>query len=199
MNTKTVLINATIFLAAALVGWFWVWGSVVDVNYLRGQISLRFGTMELEREIIQKLNSINQVLDSQKSNVERLDQAIPTAAERPEIISMMEQLASQNGLNLKNIDITALAEEVRPPQASKSENLGQNNQLRRLNISLNLAGSYSSLKSWLEAVERNLRIVDVKDVAVSVKESVAPSGEVLPAINPPLDLIIKATAYALER
>ena len=200
MNTKTVLINAAIFLGAALAGWFWVWGNVADVSYLRGQINLRRGTMDLEKEIIQKLNSINQVLDSQKSNVERLGQAIPTTEERPEIISMMEQLASQNGLNLKNIDITALTEETRPVQTSKNEKSNLSSQtLRRLNINLSLAGNYSSLKSWLEAVEKNLRIVDVKDVSISVKESVSPSVEVLPALNPPLDLTIKTTAYALAR
>ena len=132
--------------------------------------------------------------------MERLGQAIPTTEERPEIISMMEQLASQNGLNLKNIDITALTEETRPVQTSKNEKSNLSSQtLRRLNINLSLAGNYSSLKSWLEAVEKNLRIVDVKDVSISVKESVSPSGEVLPALNPPLDLIIKTTAYALER
>ena len=55
--------------------------------------------------MLKKLNSINQVLDTQKSNVERLEQTIPSSEFKPELISIMESLANQNGLSLTSVNI----------------------------------------------------------------------------------------------
>ena len=194
MNTKTTAINIFIFLMVVLVFWFGVAGSISAVGQLESNLKAKKQSLDLEHQVIDKLNSINQVLDGQKSNVERLEQAVPSQEYRPELISMMENLANQNGLNLMNIDINAIQEAL----PKKGEAVAQK-PIRKLKVVLELNGTYSSFKNWLEAMEKNLRLMDVSKISFAVKESKSSSGQVLSAINPVFDFSVELNTYVLKK
>ena len=101
MNSK-LIINSIVFLdvfgylvcACRLGRCFCIKKKLILKNFYR-----------IRKKIVEKLNSINQVLDTQKSNVERLEQTIPSSEFKPELISIMESLANQNGLSLTSVNI----------------------------------------------------------------------------------------------
>ena len=194
MNNKTTALNIFIFLVAILVFWFGVAGSISAVGQLESNLKAKKQSLDLEHQVIDKLNSISQVLDGQKSNVERLEQAVPSQEYRPELISMMENLANQNGLNLMNIDINAIQEAA----PKKGEAVAQK-PIRKLKVVLELNGTYSSFKSWLEAVEKNLRLMDISKISFAVKESKSSSGQVLSAVNPVFDFSVELNTYVLKK
>ena len=194
MNNKTTALNIFIFLVAILVFWFGVAGSISAVGQLESNLKAKKQSLDLEHQVIDKLNSINQVLDGQKSNVERLEQAVPPQEYRPELISMMENLANQNGLNLMNIDINAIQEAA----PKKGEAVAQK-PIKKLKVVLELNGTYSSFKSWLEAVEKNLRLMDISKISFAVKESKSSSGQVLSAVNPVFDFSVELNTYVLKK
>ena len=194
MNNKTTALNIFIFLVAILVFWFGVAGSISAVGRLESNLKAKKQSLDLEHQVIDKLNSISQVLDGQKSNVERLEQAVPSQEYRPELISMMENLANQNGLNLMNIDINAIQETA----PKKGETVAQK-PIRKLKVVLELNGTYSSFKSWLEAVEKNLRLLDISKISFAVKESKSSSGQVLSAVNPVFDFSVELNTYVLKK
>jgi len=199
MNNKNILINAGIFLAIILVAWLLVWGKISQLRSIQAQITARLGTITLEKQVIQKLNSISQVLDTQKSNVERLNQAIPTEDQQPEILSMIENISSQNGLNLISLDITT-PEEAPLPSGVKARNLPIKKQLlKQLQVTTNLEGNYASLKNWLTAMEKNLRIMDVNKITFKIKESLTTTNVTGPTIDPTFDFAIDTTTYVLKK
>ncbi len=198
MNNRNILINGAVFLGIILVAWFLVWGKISQLRETQAQIAMRLDTINLEKQVIQKLNSISQVLDSQKSNVDRLEQAIPSNDEQPEILSMIENISSQNGLNLISLDITTPEDNL--PSGAKVRDLPiEKRLLKQLQVTTNLEGNYGSLKNWLGAMEKNLRIMDVNKITFKVKQSLTNTNIIGPTIDPTFDFAINTTTYVLKK
>ncbi len=92
-----------------------------------------------------------------KSDVENLDQILPTQKDIPGLFVQLQALAQENGFTLATVNL-----EEEPSITSREE------KIRKININLNLVGGdYQSLKKFLEAVEYNLRLFDVDAVYFS--------------------------------
>lgn len=195
MNKKLITTLA-VFVALFLVVWFGaipMWSGVSD---LRAEVKTKEGTVNLERQVIEKLNSISQVLDLQKSSVERLEQAIPTAESRPELLSIMENLASQNGLSLTSVNIDVAPENIASAKKSaKTESVS----LKKVEIDVKTSGSYAAFKNWLSAIEGNLRITDTTEISFSIPEKKGESGEFIPNIDPVINYSVGMNAYVLKK
>ncbi|MDP3764293.1 MAG: type 4a pilus biogenesis protein PilO [bacterium] len=197
MNSK-LIINSIVFAGAFLVVWFLLLPTWGDVSTLRKEVGLKKTSIELEKKIIEKLNSINQVLDSQKSNVERLEQAIPSSEFKPELISIMESLANQNGLSLVSVNIEAPNETTGVTSNRRGQTVSKET-ISKLLININASGTYSSFKSWLAAVQKSLRIIDVGQISFSITKKKTAEGESLPNIDPAIDYNIGMKTYILKK
>jgi len=200
MNQKLIT-NLLVFSGLFLAVWFGVWPMWSEISGIRAEIKSKQGTVNLERQVIEKLNSISQVLDAQRSNVERLEQAIPITEARPELLSIMENLASQNGLSLKNISIDAVPEDTAAAKRSARAGEGVSGpvSLKKVNIDVQSSGGYSAFKSWLNAIETNLRITDISKISFNISEKKSESGAFEPSIDPIIDYNVGMTAYVLKK
>lgn len=195
MNNK-LIVNSVVFAGIVLAIWFVlipVWG---DVSVLRNEVSLKKTSIELEKKIIEKLNSINQVLDTQKSNVERLEQAIPSSEFKPELISIMEGLANQNGLSLISVSIE---QPSTSGSANRKGSIAPKDSISKLSVSIAASGTYSSFKSWLEAVQKSLRILDVSKITFSISKRKTVEGQEIPNIDPAIDYGVTMNTYILKK
>ncbi|MEK7629102.1 MAG: type 4a pilus biogenesis protein PilO [Patescibacteria group bacterium] len=196
MNSK-LIINSIVFGMFFLAIWFVLAPAWSDVSALRKEVDLKKTSIELEKKIVEKLNSINQVLDTQKSNVERLEQAIPSSEFKPELISIMESLANQNGLSLTSVNIELPIESGsvsnRRGSTAPKESIG------KLLVSINASGTYSSFKSWLEAVQKSLRILDINKITFSINNKKTTDGKEIVNIDPVIDYNVDIRTYILKK
>lgn len=199
---KNSIANLSVFLVLFLVVWFGILPLKSEISSVRNDIKSKKETVDLENKVLEKLNSISQLLDSKESSVERLKQAIPTTELRPELLNIMENIASQNGLILKNISIdiapesNAVAEKSAETEGSGSEATS----LKKVMIKISTSGSYIAFKSWLNAIESNLRITDISRVSFSVSEKGSESeGELEPNLNSIMDYSVEMAAYSLNK
>jgi len=95
---------------------------------------------------------------------------LPQRQEIPELIVQLEALASENGLILESLDIKEKkrATETNEKKAAVSSQISS--QINILEISLALSGSYPAFKGFLEALEYNVRIMDVQKIEFSFKK-----------------------------
>lgn len=194
---KNFLINLTIFAGLFLVVWLVLWPTWAGISAARSEISAKQDTVGLEKQVVEKLNSINQVLDTQKTNVERLEQAIPTVESRPEILSIMENLASQNGLSMSGVSIDAPSEDTVAARGGRAAAVATS--LKKVSVSAKVTGTYGSFKNWLNAVEKNLRITDVTKISFSISEKKTSEGGIEPMINPSIDYSVNMFAYVIKK
>ena len=199
MSSKFII---NILVAAGLVALVWlvVLPSWSGVAALRQEAALKKKSIELERQVIDKLNAVNQVLDSQKSNVERLEQAVPSLEFKPEMISIMENLASQNGLNLVRVIVESAPEDTsaRTPN-SRAVVAASKEMIKTLTVGVSASGNYGSFKNWLGAVEKSLRLLDVTKISFAVAQKKTAEGELVADVDPIIDYSVSMKTYVLKK
>jgi Tfp pilus assembly protein PilO len=101
---------------------------------------------------------------------------VPAVKSAPEIVSSVQALATQNGLQLRSISL--------------SGNINQSaNPYQEQSVGLDLNGDYLAFKSFLMALEKNIRLIDVLSIDAS------PISEGSPVIS----FRIKGNAYYLKQ
>jgi Tfp pilus assembly protein PilO len=86
--------------------------------------------------------------------------SVPREAEIQNIIAQINNISLQSALTTQSVNFDDLTV-VQP----KKDVLVKNNKITRIDISL--MGSYESFKTWLSAIEGNIRLMDVKAISFS--------------------------------
>lgn len=146
-----------------------------------------FQTLKQER---QDLKDINEEMDAlltkqddltrlintiPRSDLERLDTAIPTEAATQDLLVSLEQFALRNGILLKKVDFTDAAEAQQRQSGARSgqplpgrisiPTSATAQQLSEVKFAIEIDGAYESFKKFLLDLESNLRIIDVHDIS----------------------------------
>lgn len=129
-------IPVLLILTSVLILFFFTMPVFNKIKNLRSIIKTKQTEFQNQQE---RLRSFEEF---QKTNgFEKLNQILPNQPEIPELMMQLETMASQNNLILKTINFTEAQNEI----------TGQ----------ITLAGSYQDLKNYLQALENNLRLIDV--------------------------------------
>lgn len=197
MNNRLIL-NLSIFLLLVFVILAEVKPTFSSVLNLRGEAALRKDEAEQERQVLEKIKSLSGAVDSRQSEVKRLEAAIPNSESKPELIAIMENLSSQNGLGLMAISVEPLPDDPKS-RKERAENILQGALLKTLKLELKLTGNYDAFKSWLDAVENNLRIFDIQNISFSVKENSGSQDQIASSkINPVMEYSVSVLTYMVK-
>ena len=165
-----LLITIFLLAGAALVGYMFLYPAWQEFQ------SLRQGNLELQQEsaefdfLTQKrdalIKEVNAVSAEQR---EAIDKAIPLGAKAAEFLVDLEAITKKRGLALKRIDLAGTVEvksaagqpvTSRTPSAALTQGT-----TAEFPVGLNVSGSYESFKSFLQDLEKNLRLIDVQDIS----------------------------------
>lgn len=144
------------------------------VNFLRGEIKKNNGLLKEKQELLAKVNQLKGVYESRQDEIKRAYYVLPQEKDVPNLIVQFEALASENGLILEGINF--IKKTVKPTVVEAEEpGLGgttptqipgaePRKNYETLEISLSLNGSYQSFRSFLEAIELNVRLMVIKSI-----------------------------------
>lgn len=166
---RAILTIILILLAAALVIWAArpLWDEVQSLRAEQAATADVLGRLEelqgLREEIMGIYNSIP------RSKLERLDDFLPPKPDSGNIIVMLEKLTRDRGIRLRRVDFTKTEPQGVPPAVSgqagarivRKEATNTNTAVFTFVVS----ASYEAFRSFLAALEKNLRIVDVTDIS----------------------------------
>ncbi|MDP2655967.1 MAG: hypothetical protein Q8P11_00150 [bacterium] len=94
--------------------------------------------------------------DSQKDTTKQIEVLVPAGQGIPQIFASYEALAGRFDVKIQSIDV------VSDKKVSKSSNGG----LQSLLVSMKVANAdYTSVKDFLDAIEKNIRIADVQSIS----------------------------------
>lgn len=146
---------------------------------IQGSINLNDELQEIalaRDELTAQYNAIPQ------ANLQKLSSVLPSGLATSQFLRDMEALANRHGMFLKSIDF------VRREERPDSRILLPSQQASvPVNVSLAVKGQYASFRSFLNDLEKMIRITDVSDVSFG-----APSGEGASAL---LEISIKGSIY----
>lgn len=112
--------------------------------------------------------------EAQKTELQRVDLALPESPEIPELLANLDFLASQSGVVLSSVQIVPAPTLASASAGQAAGGLRRVEQLRGktkdldiLEVSLTAAGNYPNLKAFLLNLEQNLRLMDVQELVVA--------------------------------
>ena len=150
------------------------------VNFLKNEIEKYEQFLTEKEELLVKVVQLKEIYESREEEINKVYYALPSSTDIPNLIVQFEALASENGLILGNLSFSQVeaakktnrvtwgggAEEE--TAAVEVEALGS---YQNLGVSLSLTGSYKSFKSFLKALEYNIRLMDIKSIGFSSAEA----------------------------
>ncbi len=175
MTLSKSYIGAILIAAAGIIFWAFLMPLYDGVGAKREAISQRTTLIETRGGIINNIKELAQEYSKRSSDISHFASVVPAVKSAPELLSSIQALATQNGLQLTTIALSG----------SINQNISA---YQEQSIDLGLNGSYPAFKSFLMAVERNIRLIDVLSVDAS------PSSENSDIIT----FRVKGTAYYLK-
>lgn len=161
-----------IFLAAAAGLIFWaarpIWG---DILSLRGEIGAVEDTLarlhELEGLRDELLNTYNSI---PRSKIERLYDLLPPKPDSGNILVALERIARDRGARLRRVDFIKDSSQQAAQQAGPATGpariaVKEEAAANAISYSFALSASYEAFRSFLAALEKNLRVADVTDIS----------------------------------
>lgn len=170
------------YLGVGLIGLaivaFWIFELPLwnRISLLKGAVAEREAILLSRKEILQKVQNLNKQYQERSSDVSKISSLVPSTKNIAELVSTIESISNQTGLQL--IEITT------------GESASQQQDLQTTFLELGLTGSYASLIVFLDLLEKNIRLVDVFEMSISPASAL--EGQTI------LNFRVKANAYYLS-
>lgn len=158
---------------------FWLFGMSIwaRISLLNEAAAEREDILSSRTEILGIIEDLNSQYQQRSLDVSKISSVVPNAKNAAELVSMFEAVSQQTGMQLVEITMGG----------SGSGN--QQQELQTVFVELGLIGSYPSLTTFLDLLEKNLRLIDVSEINVS--QASVPGQQVL-------NFRVKADAYYLN-
>src|SRR3989338_2945312 len=175
-GTKNLLISGLIS-AACFAFWAWVMPTYDSVSLFREIISEREALLSSREQMVAKIENMYGQYQERSSDIKRLDLVVPKKPEIPEIISSLQDISSQTGIQLGDINIGAATNASIDNYDTVSMELGTETD-------------YDGMINFIGSIEKNVRLTDLLSISMSPKDASKNSSL--------LTFQIKAVSYFLK-
>lgn len=110
-----------------------------------------------------EITDIYNKLQLRKESLAKVDDALPATPKFSNLVYFTQKKASENGLVIKDLVFTKVSS---PASGSK---------VREIVFSVNLLGSYDSLKSFIRALEKSSNLIEITSISFGSQSSIAAS------------------------
>lgn len=157
---------------------FWIFGMPAwdRISLLNDAIAEREDILSSRTDILRKIDDLNKQYQERSSDVAKISSVVPNAKSSAELVSTIEAITQQTGLQLVEITMGGSGD--------------QQQELQTVFVELGLIGNYPSLTAFLDFAEKNLRLIDVFELSAS--QTSVPGAQVV------LNFRVKANAYYLN-
>ena len=153
MNSR---FTSSIIIASSILIFFLLILPAFDkTRMLNGAIEERENILKELQEISSRVTELNSEIGRNKNNIAKLDQLLPKRKEVSEILVMIESTISSSGLLLSEVNI--------------SEPTGE--AAGKINVNIKLSGDFNSLMTFLDLLEKNLRLIEISTIDIAAQLS----------------------------
>ena len=131
-----------------------------NIQNLRAILYSKTGMVEVEQKAIGQVQNLIADYKGTAKLGEQLSLALPTEESVSSVMSQLNAIAQLNNILIQGVGIEYLPIKPSPTKLSSAKGLGT------LRLDLKLFGPYSSFKSFLGDMEKNVRIMDLKTLKI---------------------------------
>ena len=148
MNPDKNYIGAGLIALALIGAWGWILPEYNKISELNVALEERQELYDSRSAIIKRIQDLNKEYQQKAADVTKISSVLPNKKSLAEMVSAMDKLSAQSGLQLVSATI-----------AGKPSN-GQAGSYNFLPVEITMSGGYPGLISFLQSAEKNLRIID---------------------------------------
>ncbi|MBI2065279.1 MAG: type 4a pilus biogenesis protein PilO [Candidatus Yanofskybacteria bacterium] len=174
------IIGSVFISIAALIFWVFILPGYEMQSYLNSSIETRSSALSLKSELIQKVADLNKEYQDKFSELKRLSLVIPPKKNVAEVLTAIEDIAAQSGIHLSDFSVF------------EGSNVNSTKPYNILSLNLGFEGQYEALVSFLNQLERHIRLIDAMSLGVSIKEDESTESQII------LSASLKADLYFLK-
>ena len=172
LSEKPILSTTIIFLIDLVILGVLVFPKYQKFQELQSKIKINETDLKNNEEYLTSLNEIYSKAEGMKSQLAKIDSALPSELFLPSFLDFLQKTVSENGLILTNVSL------------SETLSLKTTERIKETSLSLSVSGSYSAFKNFLSGLEKSARLIEIPNISFSsLKES------------PVFDLTIKIHSY----
>ncbi len=157
----SLIIVILIFGVALVVFFSLSWPNLTKVFDLNSQLNETKKEYTNQSQAVQLAKSVIE----QYKNLNDVNQAVslimPKTDELYNVIVQLNKISESSGLSIQDLSL----KEENSSATQKQQGLIKPAKILTLNITL--LGNYESFKTWLEAIETNMRLMDIKSISFS--------------------------------
>ena len=124
---------------------------------LQKQISEKQAEYRAQFAYYDSIAEVYAALGSHKSDIQKIDDALPQAPSLAKTAYLLQQDAQANGLVVKDLSLSKSA-----PSGTGS---GSSNSIKNIGLSMDLLGDYSSLESFVISLEKSSRLFEITSIS----------------------------------
>jgi Tfp pilus assembly protein PilO len=150
-----------LILAAIACVLFWVYTlpSYNNYNLIKFAVAEREALLNKRGEQLSVIKTAISQTQVNSEDILKSYQLVPSKKQAPELIVTLNDIATKTGVIISNFNFGDIGE------------IPGNSLYSRLSISISMFGSFDSLLNFLNAVETNLRIIDIISLNIGGNES----------------------------
>lgn len=148
-----ILIIAASLGLTLILGILFLWPQYQNLQNIQLKLENKETELINRDKYYQNLFSLSEKLREFETELSMIDSALPSEIFLPSLYHFFRETSSENGLILTNITTTS------------SPSLPGRENIQVISISIEVSGSYSSLRNFLKALEKSARIIEVNNVS----------------------------------
>lgn len=150
MSNKTTI--TLISLAAVLaLSFFLIKPTWSSIKILKAEIINQEERVAQVEELLNKFRQVEETYQQLKEEADKISISLPEEKDLPHLLVQFDSLAANNGLLFQAVNFGQL-------DPKKKE------KFPKLDVKLQLSGSYDAFKNYLVALERNARSMDIQSI-----------------------------------
>jgi Tfp pilus assembly protein PilO len=152
------LILVLVFILLIGAGYFLISPKYQDLKRKRAEVETRDEEFRVKEEHFLNLENTLNTLSNYEDKISKINSALPSRSSEPDLLNYFQKTSSENGLILKGINANSLFSAEGLP----------GEKIKKLPLSVDLIGSYASLKSFIFSIYKSARLIEIKSISFSV-------------------------------
>lgn len=159
----SILISVSLMIAIVVIFVKFIKPAYAELQNLRGEIQTRAVLLKDQTKAVSQVqNLISQLQEQNISQFqEQISLVLPLNESVPQALSQYQTIAQANGLNVQSAGLNYLA--IKPSAA----NINLAKGIGTIRFKLKLLGSYEAIRTFIQAIETNVRLTDLVSFKIS--------------------------------
>jgi Tfp pilus assembly protein PilO len=146
------LIASIIFAAGAFAFFVLVLPEFTSIKNARAALRVRQALIEEKNAELQNVAELDKQYQARQADIDKIIVFMPEQKRIDQIVSSIQQITSQTGLNLAGMTTAAAAE------------TGEAAGYKKIFVGFDVVGQYPSFVNFLKLLEQNLRLYDIFEI-----------------------------------